>query len=377
LPSKPKILHGRELEMEHIRKILSQESPRIAILGGGGMGKTSLARAVLHHPDTSAKFEERFFVSAESASTSIELAALIGLHVGLKPGPDLTRPVVLYLSRKSSCLLVLDNLETVWEPVQSRGGIEEFLALLTAVKHLALIITMRGAERPVKVNWTHPFLLPLQPLSPEAAQQTFMEITDKVYTKEEIAQILQFTDNMPLAVDLMAHLSDYEGLTNVLARWDTERTALLSVGYDRKSNLDASIQLSLSSPRITSNSKELLSLLSILPDGLSDAELVQSKLPIPNILSCKSVLLATSLAYQDSNRRLRSLMPVREHVQQFLPPSTALVQCLSKLFYALLELYKKYSGGQLGPVMNQITQNLANFQEVLQRGLYDNALDLR
>jgi hypothetical protein len=236
---------------------------------------------------------------------------------------------------------------------------------------------MRGAERPAKVHWTHPFLLPLQPLSAEAAQQTFMEITDNVYRKEEIKQILQFTDNMPLAVDLVAHLSDYEGLSNVLARWDTEKTALLSVGYNRKSNLDASIQLSLSSPRITSNSKELLSLLSILPDGLSDAELVQSKLPIPDILSCKSLLLATSLAYQDSNRRLRSLMPVREHVQQFFPPSTALVKCLCKLFYALLELYKKYKGEQLWPVMNQITQNLANFQEVLQRGLYDNALDLR
>ncbi|KAJ7689368.1 hypothetical protein B0H14DRAFT_3176031 [Mycena olivaceomarginata] len=375
--SSPKIFHGRESEKEHITKMLSQESPRIAILGGGGMGKTSLARAVLHHPETSAKFEDRFFVSAEPASTCIELAALIGLHVGLKPGADLTRPVVLYLSHKPSCLLVLDNLETVWEPIQSRGGIEEFLALLTAVKHLALIITMRGAERPAKVQWTHPFLWPLQPLSAEAAQQTFMEITDNVYRKEEVEKILQFTDNMPLAVDLMAHLSDYEGLSNVLARWDTERTAVLSVGYDRKSNVDASIQLSLSSPRITSNSKELLSLLSILPDGLSDAELVQSKLPIPNILSCKSVLLATSLAYQDSNWRLRSLMPVREHVQQFLPPSTALVQCLRKLFYALLELYMKYSGEQLWPVMKQITQNLANFQEVLQRGLWDNALDLR
>jgi hypothetical protein len=121
----------------------------------------------------------------------------------------------------------------------------------------------------------------------------------------------------------------------------------------------------------------LLSLLSILPDGLSDAELVQSKLPIPNILSCKSVLLATSLAYQDSNRRLRSLMPVREHVQQFLPPSKALLQCLHKLFCALLELFKKYNGEQLGFARKQITQNLANFQEVLQRGLYDNALDLR
>jgi hypothetical protein len=42
-----------------------------------------------------------------------------------------------------------------------------------------------------------------------------------------------------------------------------------------------------------------------------------------------------------------------------------------------LELYKKYDGEQLGPVMNQITQNLANFQEVLQRGLYNNGLDLR
>jgi hypothetical protein len=139
-PSKPSIFHGRESEMEHIRKILSQESPKIAILGGGGMGKTNLARAVLHHPDTSAKFEDRFFVSAESATTSIELAALIGLHVGLNPGTDLTQPVVQYLSRRSSCLLVLDNLETVWEPMQSRGGIEEFLALLTTLKHLALIV---------------------------------------------------------------------------------------------------------------------------------------------------------------------------------------------------------------------------------------------
>ncbi|KAJ7309468.1 hypothetical protein DFH08DRAFT_1049812 [Mycena albidolilacea] len=340
------------------------------------MGKTSLARVVLHHPDTSTKFEDRFFVSAESATTGIELAALIGLHVGLNPGPDLTRTVVQYLSGKPSCLLVLDNLEIVWEPIQSRGGIEEFLALLTAVKHLALIITMRGAERPAKVQWTHPFLLPLQPLSVEAAQQTFMEITDNVYRKEEVEKIFQFTDNMPLAVDLIAHLSDYEGLANVLAGWDTERTALLSVGYDQKSNLDVSIQLSLSSPQITSNSTELLSLLSILPDGLSDAELVQSKPPIPNILSCKSVLLATSLAYQDSNQRLRSLMPVREHVQRFLPPSADIVKCLHKLFYALLELYKEYKGEQLRPVMNQITQNLANIQEILHQGLDDNPLDL-
>jgi hypothetical protein len=143
LPSKPKIFHGRESDLDNIMKMLSQQSPRIAILGGGGMGKTSLARAVLHHPDTSAIFEHRFFVSAESATTSIELAALIGLHVGLNPGQDLTKPVVQYFSRKPSCLLILDNLETVWEPIKSRGGIEEFLNLLTEVEHLALIVCLR------------------------------------------------------------------------------------------------------------------------------------------------------------------------------------------------------------------------------------------
>ncbi|KAJ7848249.1 hypothetical protein B0H14DRAFT_3673445 [Mycena olivaceomarginata] len=330
LPSKPKIFYGRESELEHVMKMLCKESPRIAILGGGGMGKTSLAKAVLHHPDISEKFEHRFFVSAESATNSVELAALIGF------------------------------LEE---------GVEEFLSLLADIPHVALIITMRGAERPGKVPWTHPFLPALQPLSDHAAQQIFVDITDNCYEGEDIAQLLRLTDNMPLAVDLIAHLADYEGFSNVLVRWETEKTAVLSTGYDQKSNLDISIQLSLSSPRITSESKELLSLLSILPDGFSDIELVQSKLPIANILACKATLLATSLAYQDTNKRLRSLMPIRDHIQQFSPPSYFLMQSLRKYFYSVLELYKKYDGEQLRPVINQITLILGNLQEVLQLGL--------
>ncbi|KAJ7826885.1 P-loop containing nucleoside triphosphate hydrolase protein, partial [Mycena olivaceomarginata] len=211
-PLMPKIFHGRETEMSNIISMLSQGSPRIAILGGGGMGKTSLARAVLHHPETYSNFEHRFFVSAEAATTSIELAALIGLHIGLNPGQDLTKPVVQYFSRKSSYVLILDNLETIWEPVQSRGGIEEFLSLITEVEQLALIVTMCGAERLDKVQWTHPFLPPLQSLSNNAAYQTFMDITDNVHAIEDVKQLLQWTDNMPLAVDLIAHLVDYEGL---------------------------------------------------------------------------------------------------------------------------------------------------------------------
>ncbi|KAJ6480971.1 P-loop containing nucleoside triphosphate hydrolase protein, partial [Mycena sanguinolenta] len=369
LPSKPKIFHGRETELGDImRMLLDQQSPRIAILGGGGMGKTSLARAALHHPDTVTRFEERFFVSAEPATTSVELAALIGLHIGLDPGMDLTKVVVQYFSRKSSCLLILDNLETVWEPIQFRNETEEFLSLLTDIKHLGLIITMRGAERPARIQWTHPFLQLLQPLSSNAAQQTFIDITDNWHSIEECNQLLSFTDNMPLAVDLLAHLVDYESLETVLSKWDTEKTSMLSLGYDRKSSLDVSISLSLSSPRITSESKKLLSLLSILPNGLSDTDLIQSKLPISNILSCKAALLATSLAYLDNHQRLLVLVPVREYLHQFLPPSPSLIYSLCKHFYALFKLYQEYNDGQLRPVINQITANLGNLREVLQQG---------
>ncbi|KAJ7149584.1 P-loop containing nucleoside triphosphate hydrolase protein, partial [Mycena filopes] len=313
--------HGRDSELEHIIKVLAQKAPRIVILGGGGMGKTSLARAALHHSDTCSRFQARFFVSAEPTTTAVELAALVGLHLGLEPGPNLIKPVVWYFARQTSpCLLVVDNLETPWEPMQSRSGVEEFISLLADVNHLALIITMRGAERPGKVQWTHPFLLPLQPLQDAAALRIFEEITDDPHLSDEKTQLLEYTENIPLALDLMAHLVEYEGLSNVLARLQTEKTSLLSIGYDQTSNMDTSIALSLSSPRITHQSRELLSLLSILPDGLSDVELVQSNLPIEDILSYKSVLIATSLAYQDTKGRLRSLVPIREHVRQLSPP---------------------------------------------------------
>ncbi|KAJ7620725.1 P-loop containing nucleoside triphosphate hydrolase protein [Mycena polygramma] len=380
LPSEPKIFHGRDSELSEIFELFRQGNPRIAILGAGGMGKTTLARTVLHHTQVTMRYEEhRHFVACDSATTKVELAALIGAHIGLKPGQDLTRAVVQHFSSKPESLLILDNLETVWEPMECRKEIEEFLSLLTDVGQLALIVTMRGAERPAKVAWSHPFLPPLRPLEQDAARQMFIDIADDGHNLEEVDQVLALTDNMPLAISLLAHVADSEGCPTVLFHWEEEKTSMISRGWDRKSNLDLSISLSLSSPRIEAvpHSQELLSLLSMLPNGLSDVELVQSKLPVDKVLGCKAALIGTSLAYSDSDKRLKVLVPIREYMMKVQPPKDALIRPLRGYFQELLELNKKYHGtAPNSGTVARISSNLANIQNVLQKGLKPGHPDL-
>ncbi|KAJ6579729.1 hypothetical protein DFH09DRAFT_1446218 [Mycena vulgaris] len=349
LPSEPKIFYGRESELSVLFNQVTQETPRIAILGAGGMGKTSLARAVLHHPTD-------------------ELVIQIGAHLGLKPKKDLATMILHHFTTNPACLLILDNLETLWEPVEIRREIEEFLSLLTDVKDLALIITMRGTERPASVRWTRPFLPALKPLTQDAARQTFIDITDDSHDSDDIDKVLLLTDNMPLAINLMAHLVESEGCPKVLARWDKERTSVLSDGYDKRSNLELSISISLASPRIISvpHSQDLLSLLSLLPDGLSNLELLQSKLPIKGILHCKAVLLSTSLAYSDDQGQLKVLVPIREYMKKCYHPITSLIQPLLKYFWELLVHQYKYHGTvSASEMILRITSNFSNIQNLL------------
>ncbi|KAJ7797394.1 hypothetical protein B0H14DRAFT_3157506 [Mycena olivaceomarginata] len=294
LSSKPKIFHGRESELSDILHLFNTGVPRIAILGTGGMGKTSLARAVLHHPDITARYvQNRFFVACNSATTKVELANLIGSHLGLKPGKDLTQAVLQHFSNNPPSLLILDELETLWEPESSRVDIEELLSLLT----------------------------------------------DSAHSLEEVDQILSLADNMPLAISLLAHLADTEGCSSVLSRWEKEKTSLISEGFDKRSNLD----LCRSHPK---------------------------QLPLENMLQCKTTLKSTALAYSDEHKRLKLLMPIREYLQQHLPPSNHLVLSLLTYFQEMLNFYIEYHGTQPSSgTIARIKLNLMNIQNVLRWGL--------
>ncbi|KAJ7091777.1 hypothetical protein C8R44DRAFT_860986 [Mycena epipterygia] len=357
LPASPKIFHGRECHLEELVDILMADPARVAVLGPGGMGKTTLEMAALHHPKVAHKYQTRYFISCESVHTRDSFVAII------------------------PCLMILDNFETLWEAPKGRERVEAFLALLADIPHVALLLTMRGAERPGKVQWTHPFLRPLMPLDQAAAHQTFIEIADEIHDGEEVDQLLEITGNIPLAVQLVAGVAASIGCQETMERWNLERTALLSSGYDKRSNLDISITLSLTSPHLLASphAVELLSLMSLLPDGISHLDLVQSNIPIQDILDCKTTLVRTSLAYVDHAGRFKVLAPMREYIQATQPPSLELVRPLRKYLIDLLELYTAWWNASTFVVdlVPRLVSNLGNLHSVLQEGLESDHNELR
>ncbi|KAJ7278930.1 P-loop containing nucleoside triphosphate hydrolase protein, partial [Mycena rebaudengoi] len=367
LPPCPQIFHGRDSELHDTIKLLLVDSPRIAILGAGGMGKTGLATTVLHNSEVVAKHPCRYFVPCHSSSTCAQLVSTVADNIGVESGgSNLAQKIVHYLKYSPALLLVLDNLETPWESVSSQSDVEEFLSLLTDISHLGLIITMRGAERPAKVKWTRPFLPPLKPLSASAALETFIDVADNTHRQDSVKQLLEFTGNLPLAVNLIASVVSHEGCDGALTWWKSESTHMLSDGYDKRSSLDISIMLSFTSSRMTPGAQDLLSMLSILPDGLSDIDLVQAELPIADVLACKSTLIRTSLAFIDKDQRIKVLVPIREHTVQIHPPTSSMKQQLHRHFHDLLDIWNKFQHLNPIDIAPQIFHNLGNFNSVLE-----------
>ncbi|KAJ7464171.1 hypothetical protein FB451DRAFT_1403533 [Mycena latifolia] len=367
LPASPQIFHGRDSELEEVVSNLMQGPARVVILGTGGIGKTALALATLHHPLIQQKYARRHFVSCESATGGVELISVIGAHLGLEPSRQLSRMITRHFWDSGPTVLVLDNMETPWEPVSTRAQVEEFLSLLTDIPHLALLITMRGAERPAKVKWTRPFLPPLESISPSASYRTFVDIAGEPVPEEQgaLAELIELTGNLPLAVRLMANVASFEGYLGALSRWTAENTALLSDGYDKRSNLEKSIVMSLTSPRFESNPQalDLLSLLSLLPDGITEAELLSSGVPLPRISECRSTLLQTTLAFQGQGR-LKALSPIRDYIRSAHPAPIALTRPLRIHFQELLKVWDLYYALSPRDLVPQLASQLGNIQSI-------------
>lgn len=157
VPQRPQLHFGRAAELEAVVAIVTATATagRVAILGGPGMGKTTLAVAALHHPSVERSFgRSTYFVACDAANGLVSGSfRLIAEALGMTaPDKETAKDTLMKFFRGKRCLHVLDNFESAWESPEQREDAEELLQFLNSFLTLALVVTLRGAERPAPVG---------------------------------------------------------------------------------------------------------------------------------------------------------------------------------------------------------------------------------
>ncbi|KAJ7114917.1 hypothetical protein C8R44DRAFT_676016 [Mycena epipterygia] len=343
LPPAPVIFYGCSVEVDYIVNLILKPAPaHVAIVGSGGIGKTSIALTSIHHPNVADNFlHKRFFLSCEAIFTAdtlvLDLLRLFGLAVDSGGSRSPVDTLVLFLqSMNSKFLLCLDNFETPWE--SDRDHVESLLTRIV-VHHLTLIITSRDSDHPRGILWAA--LPPIQPLTINAAIETWNAIS---HGHDNFSLLLiEAADCIPLAVTLLSQLAQIESSETLWDRWKTESTMLVKSdgSTHRLNNLDCSIELSLQGPRLRAcpGALDFFLILCMLPQGMPESRIpafeMAFKEGFTGIRSAITVLKQCSLAYTLEGF-LRVLSPIRQYTQSHQELSTTLSRTL---FPQMAELY--------------------------------------
>jgi tetratricopeptide (TPR) repeat protein len=342
LPGRP-ICFGRENEVEILVAAFCAEPAEPAVVvGGAGMGKSTITLEAMHDPRVRKRFgARRFFVRCDGAKGREGLAEEIARTLGLKPQGNvaLESQVATWL-QWAPTLLILDNAETPWEVPEETAGVEELLSSLANVSDLALAVSMRGEQWPDGVRWG---AVRVGPLSADSAREAFFQVAGKDFSAEPelLDRLLRELDYWALPINLLAHQAQSEpNLANLAKRWKDERIKVLerAGGKSKLTSLTASLEMSYTSPRLSERARRLLGLLGYLPDGISPEDLPAL---MPDGSQAAALLRQAGLTVRDV--RIRVLAPIREWLIETHPPEPADFQRAVDQYVALASL-----GNQVG-----------------------------
>lgn len=213
------VFYGRTEELTTLNQWITQDHCRlVAILGMGGMGKTTLTVKLVRQIQE--QFEFVIWRSLRNAPPAEEIVKemiqFLSHQQEVTQAEPFDRKVsgLLEYLRRQRCLLILDNLESVLQSGRAVGhylpGYEEYGYLLTRINesdhNSCLIITTR--EKPREIAWTEGTTitrsLQLQGLSQIEGREIFKERGCYGLEEEEFQEVVEHYAGNPLALKMAA-----------------------------------------------------------------------------------------------------------------------------------------------------------------------------